>query len=303
MTTSTLVLRDLIDQTLDELYYELEKPRPTALGVAVDDSQTSLTLVGHELVAVSDLIEVGTELMAVTAKTSDANPTFTVIRGYSSTTPAAHATTDVVLVNPYWTRSLATRALQQFFTGPAPVHLPLIRSEVMNTDQSSAGVSQQLIPLDPDVMRVLSVRYQSPTSGRIVDIPGWRFEDNLPTAVTSSGMGLRVGAAISSTDDLLVAMTCRYAWTGDGEAATIQIPAGAEDIPPMYAAARLLSGREVSRLELDRLVESGGEQGARQGSNIGLVRLRWQEVYRRIDEAKRTITVPRPIVYRRFQRG
>jgi len=302
MTNSTLVLSDLIDYTLDELYHELEKSRVTQLGAALGAATTTFTLIGYDLVSVTDLLEIGTELMVVTEKSNDANPTFTVIRGYSSTTAVAHTTSEAVLVNPYWTRSLVIRALQQYFTGPAIAHLPLIRSEVMTTVDVN-NVSQQLIPLDSDVIRVLSVRYSSPTSARIIDLPGWRFEDNLPTAVSSTGMGLRVGAAVSSSDDLLVAMSARYLFTGTGEAATVDVPAGTEDIPPMYASCRLLSGREVSRLELDRLVESSGEQGARQGSNIGLVRLRWQEVYCRIDEAKRTITVPRPIVFRRFQRG
>lgn len=302
MTTTTLVLRDLIDQTLDELYAELEKPRPTTLGADIDATQSTLTLAG-DLAATTDLIEIGTELLAITAKTSDTNPTYSVIRGYSSTTAAVHTATETVLVNPYWTRSMVTRKLQQFFDGPAATHLPLIRAEVMNTAESSAGVGQQLIALDDDVVRVLEVRYQSPTSGRLVDLPSWRHEDNLPTAVSSSGMGLRVGAAVSPTDDLLVSMKVRYAFTGVGEDATVEVPYGGADLPSAYASAWLLSGREISRLELDRLVESSGEQGARQGSNIGLIRLRWQEVYRRIDEAKRLIPTPRPLVYRRFQRG
>ena len=303
MTTTTLTLAQLIDETLDQLYYEIEKPRPLLLGAAIDASQTTLTVASNaEVATITDLLEAGSELMLITAKTDDANPTFTVLRGYSRTDAVAHAKNDVVLVNPYWTRSAVTRALQRFFTGAAPVWLPLIRAEMMNTVEY-AGVGQQLIPLDSDVIRVLEVRYQSPTSGRVVNLPGWRFEDNLPSAVVSSGMGLRVPSTVSPSDDLLVSMSVRYAWSGSGEDATVDVPAGCEDIPALYAAAVLASGREVSRLELDRLTEQSSEQAARTGSNVGLIRLKWQEVYRRLDEARRTISVPRPLVYRRFQRG
>ena len=299
---TTLVLSDLIDETLDQLYWELEKPRPTMLGGALAADDTTLTLSISDIVSVTDLLEVDGELMLVTARTDDANPTFTVLRGYSNTTKTTHAQGDVALVNPYWTRSAVTRALQRFFTGVAPVHLTLIRSEMMNTVEL-AGVGQQLIPLDDDVIRVLEVRYQSPTSGRVVDLPNWCYEANLPTAVSSTGRGLRVGSTVSPSDDLMVTMAVRYQWQGTGESATIDVPDGTEDVPALYAAASLLSGREVSRLELDKLTEPSGEQAARTGSNVGLIRLKWQEVYRRLDEAKRTIAVPRPIVFRRFQRG
>ena len=301
-TNTTLVLGDLIEMTLDELYSELERPRPTQLGANITSTQTTITLVGFDYVSVTDILEVGNELMTVTAKTSDANPTFTVIRGYSATTAIAHTTTETVLINPHWTRNMVTRAINQFYTGSAPALLPYIRADVMNT-ASKAGVGQQLIPLAADVIRVLEVRYQSPTSGRIVDLYGWRHEDNLPTAISSSGMGLRISSVVSPTDDLLVTMKARYQWVGVGETATIQVPMGTEDIAPAHAAARLLSGREISRLELDRLIESANDTAVRSGSNLGLIKLRWQEVYRRIDEAKRLLPVPRPLVFRRFQNG
>ena len=302
-TTTTLTMSDLVDETLDQLYYEIEKPRPLLLADAIDASTTTLTVVANaEITAVTDLFEVGDELMLITGRTDDANPTFTVMRGYSNTTAAAHDAGAVVLVNPYWPRSNVQRALRRFFTGVAPTFLTLMRAEMMNTDEL-AGVGQQLIPLDEDVIRVLEVRYQSPTSGRIVDVPGWRHEDNLPLAVSSTGKGLRVPSTVSPSDDLLVTMSVRYQWQGTGEAATIDVPSGTEDVPALWAAATLVSGREVSRVELDRLTEQSSDQAARAGYTVGLVRLLWQQVYRRLDEARRTISVPRPLVYRRFQRG
>ena len=300
--SETLTLRQLIDETLETLYRTAERPRPVTLGTAVSSSTIARQIVlteGAPYVSTTDTLEFGSELMLVTTKTEQVNPTFTVLRGYAGTTAVDHVFGEIGFINPYWPRSVVRRHIERFFRNIAPVHVPFVEAFLANTTFMAAGIGSQSIALDEDVIDVLDVRYQSPTTGRIVNVPGWHFEDHLPAAISSSGKALKVPSIVSPTDDLLVTVSRRYFFSGSTEDAAITMPDGISDIPSMWTAAMLASGREVSRLELDKLSDETGEAAARAGANVGLLRLLWTNVYRRIDEARRIDPKPNRLVYNR----
>ena len=130
--------------------------------------------------------------------------------------------------------------------------------------------------------------------------------DSIPTAKVASGKALRVASYVRDTDDLEVVYQAPYTWSTSPafplETATIEMPVGAEDLPAVYAEAWMVSGREVSRQQLDRAQDWENTEPVRGGQSGALVRAKWQEFYRALDEAKRvtqlSVVPHRPFVPR-----
>ncbi len=299
-TGTTQALSELIEDTFSILYRTAERPFQVAVGsdaLAADVSDTSLTLAtGYSAVSATDILENGQELMLVTAKSDDAVPVFTVSRGYANTTVEAAATTDVLLVNPSFARRDVSEWIQRCFKSLMNTHLPAISSAEMNR-----VASKQYIAMPSDTVRVLSVRHVITSTGRIVDVGGWQFEEDLPTSFTATGKALRVPSTIDDDDDLVVTYQAPYAWSDatPTEASTITCPLGAEDIPPLWAAAYAVTRREVQRGDLDKIEEWNQDQAMRQGINLRWARELWGEVYRRVDDSRRLQNVPK---YRPFRK-
>lgn len=295
-TTTTVTLGDLVNETLAELYAVTEYPRSVTVGSAALETVQATTLTlgdGADSVGVSDVLEAPAgELLLVVGKSSDAVPVFTVSRGYMGTARETVATGGTLLLNPTHPRTRIVRALQRAFDGPLTAHLPLITSEVFNQPDDMVHV-----PLPERCLRVFEVRYMDPGAGRIIDIDGWVFEDHVPVTVVPSGKALRVPTVVAPDDDLWVTYHSVYEWSGD----TVRLPVGARDLPVLFAVAYLVSGREVSRTELDRVEEWNQEQAVRQGISIRITRELWGNFYRRLDEAKRVNPVPKTRVYRKWR--
>lgn len=298
MANMTLTLGDLIDEALANMYRGAERPRQiTITASALDDtSDTSLTVSNPEMIPPTTILETPDgEMLLVSAVSDDATPVVTVSRAYNNTTAASgQITGTVLLIEPRWGRAEVTRWLKRWFQGPGNTYFPVITS---GTKNRATGL--QYVEMPADAMRVLRVRHYSTLSGRIVDIAGWQFEQRIPTAVVSTGQALRVPSTIWDEDDLIVEWTEPYAWSDATEAATIDIPVGADDLPVIYAAAYGIARREITRVELDKVVEWNQEQAARAGINLRLLRDMWGEYYRRIDEARKIQDVPKHRPYRK----
>lgn len=293
-------MSEMIDQTLSELYRLSERPYQTTVGsndltsLAAD---VTLTLGDGTLVNVSDILEVDAELLLVTGKSADATPVFTVTRRYAGTALAAHAVDSVVLKSPEFTRTQVKSRIERFFSGPAHTYLPSITSESMQRQPDL-----QYVIMPATTVRILSVRHFNTLTGRVIDVAGWRFEEDLPTDVVATTKLLRLPAIISDDDELVVSWQTTYAWspTPVTEASTISAPLGVEDLPVLWASAYLVSRREVTRLELDTVEEWNQEQATRLGVSLRQVRDLWGEFYRRVDEARKTQYIPRHRVFRKM---
>lgn len=295
-TTTSVSLDDLVNETLAELYAVTEFPRSVTVGATALETVQATTLTlgdGADTVGVSDVLEAaGGELMLVTAKSDAAVPVFTVARGYMGTPRETVATGGTLLLNPTHPRTRIVRALERAFDGPLTAHLPLIVSEVLQQPDDMVYV-----PLPEECLRVFEVRYMDPGAGRIIDIDGWVFEDHVPVSVVPSGKALRVPTFVSPDDDLWVTFHSTYEWVNG----TVRVPVGARDLPVLFAVAYLVSGREVSRTELDRVEEWNQEQAVRQGISIRITRELWGNFYRRLDEARRVNPTPKNRVYRKWR--
>lgn len=295
-----MTLDQIIEDTLSNLYRTTERPFVTYIGTTglTNETTQQCTLSDPAAVHRGMVLEIGYELVLVTDKSDDADPVFTLSRGYAgSTAESGHETLTPVLVDPAWPRSELARWVQRFFQTFMNTWLPSITSEVM---QRVPGM--QYIDMPADTIRVLSVRHISNITGRIVDIGTWQFEEDLPDEIAPTGKLLRISAGIYDADELIVTYQVPYSWTGTGGAATIQVPLGSEDLPSLWCSAYGLARREVSRSELDKVEEWNQEQAIRQGVNLRLVREMWGEFYRRLDEARRVQYVPKTRPYRKMAR-
>jgi len=311
MNTISVTLGSLVDRTL------LEVQHPSEEGYRVVMGSTALTTTGATTftlsdvdapVNVSDLVQFGSELVLVTAKTTDADPVYTCARGYYSTTASTYAAGQVGIVNPKYPRVRVQEAIKRSFSRFEALGLPMIDSAVENRT-----TGKQYIELPAEVREVLQVWYVDTNTGKMVEVPNWRFVENMPTSTFSTAnvitlpTSIRSGRSIvpiSNSTDFQVVYRIPYRWsthpTAPTEAATISVHEGAEDLPALYAAAWLMGAREFSRHEIDRSEEFSADASDQRGSAGATVRAAWQSFYRALDELRRLNNVPvhRPFIKR-----
>ena len=297
MNTVTVTLGSIIDRVLFDMQDPASAPLLSSLYAAITDEDTTLSLADASAVNISDILEIGSELLLVTGKTEDAVPVLTVSRGYYSSTAVAHDAGTPVAVNPLHARVRIAEAIKRSLSRLEALGLPLI-----STDTYQREVGLRFIELPEETRDVLRVGYLS-TEGRWFDLSGWTFVDTVPTSVATTGKMLRLSRLISDDDELHVTIRTPYRWSTfpdtPDESATITMLEGTEDLPAVYAMAWLMSRRELARIDVQRAQEWNAAEPTRSGVSTAVVRLQWQEFYRALDEAKRlavTLPVHRPYV-------
>jgi hypothetical protein len=286
VNTVEVTLGELIDRTLLQIQSAPEQGGAVTIASDLPLSDNQFTLSSSvDGMNVSDVVEFGTELMLVTGKSADADPEYTVSRGYYQTEAMIHTAGDVGQVNPTWPRRRIAEGVRRCFTRLEALGLPLFRSGLFFPVESVADTSQLVLELPEATRDVLSVRYG------LSELARWHFVDDLPTSEYSSGKVVRLPRSTSTTAEFSVTYRIPYRWSTHpvvpGESATIDLPEGAEDLPCAYAVAWLVSAREVSRSDIDRAEEWSRSEPMRNGASQGVVRGLWQEFYRGLDEARR----------------
>ncbi len=298
MNTVTLLMSTLIDRTLEEVQAPNEVGRTVVLvtSLAAADTQSALT----GTAAVTNVVEFGSELLLVTAKSSDVVPIYTFQRGYNRTTAAALTAGAVGYLDPQFPRYRVMQAVRRAFDALEGMGVPLIKSSMLTPEVSPFTDDTQLV-LDPGeaVRDVLDVRLNQ------YSVPNWEFIDNVPVVESPSGnlIRLRWGANVADTFTVTYRVPYRWSQTNPIESSTIEVPEGAEFLPSAYAAAWLCNAREVSRHDLDRVSEWTEGEPTRAGVSSRMVQAQWQAFYRRLDEARRLNPIPKRRPYVRRARG
>lgn len=295
MLTETITVGDLVARTLDVLHRHNERPEPRAVSVT---NPTTLTMSNALGVANGTLLETGYELL----RTSNvAGTTLTVERRYGGTPSAGDAFTSVAK-DPLWPRHQVLRAVSDALSN---MHgqIPLLKS-------TEATVAEDLHYVDLSAVADLWVPKRVgffTSNGAWVDLPQWEFVDNVASSVApgvTRFITLPVG--LLAGDKVVVTYRARYAavaYATPNEAATVTVPLGGRDLPALAAAGRLLSNREVSRVEVDRVEEWTQAAAIQGGWTLRAVNQLWQEYYRRVDEVARSVqeTAPKHRPYRKMQ--
>jgi hypothetical protein len=301
--TVTKTLDQLIDDTLGEVSRYDERGYRVVLDATgiPGPSDTTIHLVDGARVSISDVIEFGSELVLVTGKTADTIPAITIARGYDGSTPAAHAGNTLGTGNPQFARRRVGKAIQAALPSMDANRIFVVQSLAMERTPGT-----QMIVMPENCRDVLQVGFLDADTARFEDdLGGWQFFDHLPLTEVDTGKIVRLPRYVRDGDILTVAFRVPYRWSSHPAEPvgtdTIELPEGAENLPVMYARARLVTNRELSRIQLDRSEEWSNSQSVVQGVTSGLVRQMWQEYYKAVDEAKtlnRTI-IPRPFITKR----
>ena len=301
--TVGVTLGDLIDQTLGRLV----TPREYPLRVEVDAdplsalaSDTSVSVTEPDKVEPTDVLEFGYELLLVTGKDS-VSDLLTVSRGYMGTDLSAHVTGEVGWKSPQWPRWRVRQHVLNAVSGGILAAAPEVATET-----GSVLTGGSLVPVAADTLDVIRVQVMD-DQGRLVGLSRWDFMDHLPADMFPTGKVVQINSGPSDDDVFWVTSIRPYRWfdtdavqTSDpDDDAVVYLPADGVDLPMLWAAATLATGRELSRSELDKVEEWNQEQAIRQGTNLRLVKELWGEFYRRSDEVRRNHPVQR---HRPFQR-
>lgn len=295
MSTPTVskTFTELVDEVEMELYRAAERPAIVTMGTSnavTSASDTQFTLDSGTL-QVSDTVQFGSELMAVTA---EASGTYTVVRGFDgSTAQDTVAAGTVGYKRPQWPRHRVELAVKRSL-GALQAWVPL-----WDVTTGTVDSTDQLISMPSTVRNVIQVQYYI-TGGRLVPVGGWEFNPNVSTGLVSSGKALVVPSTLGSGDVLYVVYERAYKWydvsLDDGTytlspdpADTLDLPEAGADLPVLWASAWLVAGREISRTDLDSVTEWSDEAARRQGVNLRMLQDRWGQFYRRVDEVKRTM--------------
>lgn len=284
MNLVTVPLSTLVERALKPVRGPYEVGQPVVRAASLDAVQNTFTL--STLVAPTTVLEFGTELMYVTLRSNDPNPVYTVIRGYFGTTAVTHGANEPGLISPTFTRRAAMDGVISSINAIDAVMPIVVSQRITPVDDPAETVEgRTILPMPEETREVWEVRYG------LDRLPRWYLEKDLPTVEYSTGKVIRLPYGWPTDKPLLVTYSVPYRWSSfpdePDETASIDLPEEAAQLPALYASAWLLSGREVSRHDIDRSEEWARTEPLRGGVSGQMVQRKWQEFYRSLDEAQR----------------
>lgn len=287
MNVVEVTLGDLIDRTLLRVQAVPDRGAASTLVADLPVGDSSFMLSTNDIaLSVSDVVEVGSELMLVVGKSSSETPEYSVSRAYNFTTAVDYTAGTVVQFNPMYPRVRVADAIRSAFTRLEALGVPLVLAKTFYPTESWSDSYRQVIELPVETREVYAIRRD------LYEVERAFFIDDLPTSDYPTGKVIRLPRGQSFDDDgVRVTFRVPYRWDSwpdaPDELSTIQIPEGAEDLPVIYSIALMMSNREVARLEVDRAEEWARTEPSRGGSTNAAVNRWWQEFYRALDEARR----------------
>lgn len=211
---------------------------------------------------------------------SSTGSTATVQRAMLGTVAATHTAGAIVYVNPRWSAFTILRALNAEIASYSSPRWGLFQMKTVDLTYVAARDGYDLTSVT-DLIDVYSVESTGFTTGDLDPIRSWRLVRNQSTSVFASGFGLVLYEGGAPGRNIRVVYKAPYAeltaLSSDAQT-TAGLPATANDIPPLGAAARLVLGREVKRAFTDSQPESRTAQEVPPGANRqaagGLIQLR-----------------------------
>lgn len=216
------------------------------------------------------IIELDLELMYVT---SVSGTTVNVVRGQEGTTAASHTTGAVIWVNP---RFPSFNVLQELNNELAALSAPsagLFKISSLNLTWSGANVGYDLTGVT-DIIDVLDVAWEDFSFRNWVDVTPGAYElmRNMDTSEFASG-----NALVFHSTEVVPGRTVRVRYKAPFTALSLLtddvqtvagLPATANDIPPLGAAARLAGPGEVRRTFLDGRSDPRSSEEVPAGSRL-----------------------------------
>lgn len=285
MNGVTVTLAELVDRALNELEAPEERGHQVVLTGDMSSSDTTFLTSDLSVLSNTTLIEFEDELVLVTDATVP-----TVMRGYYKTTPASHANGTVGYLSPKFPRYRVAQGVISGVKRLEALGLPFFRT-------STHTLTSRRVEIPEDVRDVISVQYED--ANDIIHDALFQFFPDLPVAESSTGKAIQLGRLWAEDDVIWVTSRIPYRWSTHPSTpdagATITLPEGMDELPALYGAAWMVSGREISRTELDRSTEMSENLPSAGGAGAAIVRNKWQEFYRSLDELRRLEPARNPI--------
>jgi hypothetical protein len=272
---------DLVEETRSHLFSGA-RPELNKLNEALDATETDVDFLyaagGLQRGAV---ISIDLELMLVWAVTGS---TATVQRGYMGTTAATHNTGTIIEVNPRFSNFAIFRALNaELASFSSPVN-GLYQVKTVDLTYSAARAGYDLAAVT-DLLDIIEVRWKGYTTGDWPLVRRWAITRDMASAEFSSTKALLLYEGVGPGRTIRVRYKAPFvplaSLTSDVQTVSF-LPATANDIPPLGAAARLVAPREVRRAQYDAQPEprvaADVPPGASRNAAGGLLALRNQRL-------------------------
>lgn len=237
---------DLISETQRQLY-GVHRGNLNFLATEIDESATTLSLDDDPKGVVQGaLLAVDDELMLVRAA-STSSKTVTVFRGYMGTEQVDHVANSIIEVQPRFPKIEIRRALRDEIRSWGS---GVFRVEVTDVDTSSSSRVVDLAAIEPGWFHVLAA-IRTARSGSDAEF-AVKFRTQQPSPSFPYG-ALILESAPESSGSLTLSVARPFAVGDLGDDLDLEddigLPESMFDIPSIGACWRLLSPREINRLD------------------------------------------------------
>lgn len=264
-----MLVSELIDRTLAEWLYPGgdETPQFDTLASGIDASVLSLTLAGRaEFTPRDSILEIESE--QILASSSNGAVVALQERGYNGSTPATHATGKLVIIDPAFTRLECLNALRAIIS---KLYAWGLYRRVVDSTLDFTTQSVLVAPTGTKKIHKILVR-RSTTDELYVEFKqrgtDWvEYHEFDPIKFQMRRGGVAEGQDMYVTcikDFTLPDDESDNLTTGSGLSETLQ-----EDLP-MAVAGQVLKGREIPRVQLDRIREALAAAGVNPGITFNL---------------------------------
>jgi hypothetical protein len=293
MTTAN----DLIDATLDWVLGG-EDENVNVLASSATASDTTLTFT-YEMdgIVPGSMIAAGLEVMRV-VQTNPTSKTATVLRGQRGSSAASHSSGAIVQVSPRFSRWSVFRALNDDIDSLSGYGL--FRISTVDITYNASVMSYDLTGVT-NIDQIYSVRYEVPGATKewpLLRPQDYRLERHAETGDFPSGFSLTIYRDCYSGRLVRVSYKAPFARmtaASDDVQTVAGLPATANDLPPLGAAIRLVSGHEAGRVAYEKQPDTRRAQEVPVGASLqtasAWTRLRQQ----RIDDELRRLSRRYPV--------
>lgn len=261
---------DLIASTKRHLYSGARDERDVLNGT-INSSVTSLTTTNASGgLQTGAIIEIDLEQMYVSFASGN---TITVVRGQEGTTATSHTSGAIVWVNPRFPKFNILQELNNELASLSSPTNGLYKIGTLDLTWSGSTVGYDLSSVT-DILDVLDVAWKDYAFSNWVDVPPGQYEleRNLSTSEFPSGNALIFRSA-AVVPGRTVRVRYKAPFTAltnltDDVQSVAGLPASANDIPPLGAAARLAGPGEVRRTFLDGLADPRSDEDVPAGARL-----------------------------------
>ena len=244
------LVSQLIEDTRRHLYGTSRLSLNRLAAGNINDTVTTITIeFDVKDIVRGALISIDDELMWVI----DSNPaakTATVIRGYLGTTAAAHNLGSIIEVNPRFPRPYIKRALQQEIDSWGTKLFKVVTANIPFTNSTRI---YDLVGLT-NFIYIFDARMSSYVGRTTRANPyRWTVLRDMDVAEFPSGSAIELLGDYPNSGTLRVKAAIEFdvsTWTDNTDVESLGLASSMTDIPPIGAAWRLMSAKEVGRTNL-----------------------------------------------------